>query len=104
MKDEQAKMAGSHQFYCLLHASRLATREVNHACGPWPTLCHDSRRTMIDLPTVSVAELRGHNDGPIHIIRFTGECVVRGEKEHRATEPHVTHLVMLLSSYCNCIS
>lgn len=27
----------------------------------------------MDLPSVPVAELRGHKDGPIHIVRFTGE-------------------------------
>jgi hypothetical protein len=26
-----------------------------------------------DRPSVPVAELRGHGDGPIHIVRFTGE-------------------------------
>ena len=31
----------------------------------------------MDLPSVPVAELRGHN-GPIHIVRFTGELLCFG--------------------------
>ena len=26
-----------------------------------------------DIPSVPVSELRGHEEGPIHIVRFTGE-------------------------------
>ena len=31
---------------------------------------------MDNLPSVPVAELRGHEDGPIHIVRFTGGYVL----------------------------
>ena len=31
---------------------------------------------MDSRPSLPVAELRGHGDGPIHIIRFTGEDIV----------------------------
>ena len=31
-----------------------------------------------DRPSIPVAELRGHGDGPIHIVRFTGEREVDG--------------------------
>ena len=32
-----------------------------------------ARREIDDRPSLPVAELRGHGDGPIHIVRFTGE-------------------------------
>ncbi len=28
-----------------------------------------------EVPSVPVAELKGHGDGPIHIVRFTGEII-----------------------------
>lgn len=33
----------------------------------------DAENNHPNRPSVPVAELRGHGDGPIHIVRFTGE-------------------------------
>lgn len=29
-----------------------------------------------EVPSVAVAELKGHEEGPIHIVRFTGESII----------------------------
>ena len=35
-----------------------------------------AQQEIDDRPSLPVAELRGHGDGPIHIVRFTGEEVL----------------------------
>ena len=55
----------------------------------------------MDLPSVPVAELRGHN-GPIHIVRFTGELCFGvwcngGEfyTSYTCTQSHVSFIVFV---------
>jgi len=54
----------------------------------------------MDLPSVPVAELRGHN-GPIHIVRFTGELCFDGGGWRRvshiinSTQSHVSFIVFV---------
>ena len=45
-----------------------------HSLPPLLLIAVDYLIVAMDLPSVPVAELRGHN-GPIHIVRFTGELL-----------------------------